>query len=98
MVNPVSDALYLKKKFNKKNYPVSYETSRNSLHLPSSITLKKNEIDFICNEIITYWTRQKLIDTLYFTNLLTLVCYYVPTYLYYSSSWFDRLLVLRRGF
>ena len=58
MVNPVSDALYLKKKFNKKNYPVSYETSRNSLHLPSSITLKKNEIDFICNEINFFFIKK----------------------------------------
>jgi perosamine synthetase len=58
MVNPVSDALYLKKKFNKKNYPVSYETSKNSLHLPSSITLKKNEIDFICNEINFFFIKK----------------------------------------
>jgi signal transduction histidine kinase len=46
MVNPVLDAFYLKKKFNKKDYPVSYETSKNSLHLPSGLDLKKKELEF----------------------------------------------------
>jgi perosamine synthetase len=58
MVNPVSDALYLKKKFNKKDYPVSYETSKNSLHLPSGLDLKKKEINFICNKINLFFIKK----------------------------------------
>ena len=57
MVNPVSDALYLKKKFKKENYPISYEISKNSLHLPSSLTLNKKKINFICNKINLFFTK-----------------------------------------
>ena len=65
MVNPVSDALYLKKKFNKKNFPVSYEISRNSVHLPSSITLNKKKIYFIFDEINFFSLKKKYEKYLY---------------------------------
>ena len=48
MINPVFDALYLKKKFISKNFINSSYISRNSVHLPSGTGLKKKDIDYIC--------------------------------------------------
>jgi perosamine synthetase len=45
MINPVFDALYLKKKFISKNFINSSYISRNSVHLPSGTGLKKKDID-----------------------------------------------------
>ena len=46
MVNPINDATHIKKKI-KKKFKISDEISKNSLHLPSGLSLKKKEIKFI---------------------------------------------------
>jgi perosamine synthetase len=51
MINPVHEALHFKKYFNKKKFNNSLKISKNSLHLPSSTSLKVSEIKFICNRI-----------------------------------------------
>ena len=51
MINPVHEALHFKKYFNKKNFNNSLKVSKNSLHLPSSTSLKASEVKFICNRI-----------------------------------------------
>jgi perosamine synthetase len=51
MINPVFDALYLKKKFISKNFINSSYISRNSVHLPSGTGLKKKDIDYICKTL-----------------------------------------------
>ena len=51
MINPVHEALHFKKYFNKKNFNNSLQISKNSLHLPSSTSLKASEVKFICNRI-----------------------------------------------
>jgi perosamine synthetase len=55
MINPVFEAKYFKKDFKSYDYPVSLRLSKNSLHLPSGLSLKKNQIDYICDKIKTFF-------------------------------------------
>jgi perosamine synthetase len=48
MVNPVFEALYLKKKFNPAEFRNSINISKNSLHLPSGTSLTKYNIEYVC--------------------------------------------------
>ncbi len=54
MIFPVSFANHFKIKDEKKKFPNSYKISLNSVHLPSSIDLKKKNINYISN-IINNW-------------------------------------------
>ena len=56
MINPVHEALHFKKYFNKKNFSKSLKVSKNSLHLPSSTSLKASEVKFICNRIKIFFS------------------------------------------
>ena len=47
MINPVHHALYLKDKYQDKQFPVAINISSRSLHLPSSNNLTQNEIEYI---------------------------------------------------
>jgi len=51
MIFPVSSAKHFKSKFDKKNYKNSYKISLNSVHLPSSTCLKKQQLKLICKYI-----------------------------------------------
>ena len=51
MINPVHQAYHFKKIFNNKNFKNSINISKNSMHLPSSTSLKKSEIKFICSKV-----------------------------------------------
>ena len=55
MINPVFEAKYFKKKFKSYDYPVSLRISKNSLHLPSGLALKKNQIDYICDKVESFF-------------------------------------------
>ena len=55
MINPVFEAKYLKKYFNRSDFPVSLDISKNSIHLPSGLPLKKNQIDYICSKVENYF-------------------------------------------
>ena len=51
MINPVHQAYHFKKIFNNKNFKNSINVSKNSMHLPSSTSIKKSEIKFICSKV-----------------------------------------------
>ena len=53
MVNPVSHAKHFYSKYNSKDFPVSEEISRQSVHLPSSTSLTRTDIIYISGEITT---------------------------------------------
>ena len=55
MINPVFEAKYFKKNFKSYDYPVSLRISKNSLHLPSGLALKKNQIDYICDKVTIFF-------------------------------------------
>ena len=55
MINPVFEAKYLKKYFNRSDFPVSLDISKNSIHLPSGLPLKKYQIDYICSKVENYF-------------------------------------------
>jgi perosamine synthetase len=57
MVNPVFEALYLKKKFNPKEFPNASIISKNSLHLPSGTSLTKNNIEYVCNTLKAFFIK-----------------------------------------
>jgi perosamine synthetase len=57
MVNPVHEAKHFKKSFNKNSFRNSIKISRNSLHLPSSTNLTKQEINFICKKIKVFFKK-----------------------------------------
>jgi perosamine synthetase len=46
MVNPINDALHIKKLI-KKKYPVANDISKRSIHLPSGLELSKKNINYI---------------------------------------------------
>ena len=49
MIFPVSFADHFKSIYKKDEYPNSYNISLKSVHLPSSVSLKPNELKKICN-------------------------------------------------
>ena len=57
MVNPVHEAKHFKNSFNKNDFRNSTKISRNSLHLPSSTNLTKQEINFICKKIKVFFKK-----------------------------------------
>jgi len=59
MIFPVHQAYHFKKYFNNKDFKNSINISKNSIHLPSSTYLKKNEIKFICNKIKLFFSRKR---------------------------------------
>ena len=59
MINPVHQAYHFKKYFNNKDFKNSINISKNSIHLPSSTYLKKNEIKFICNKVKLFFSRKR---------------------------------------
>jgi len=46
MINPINDAPHIKKKI-KEKFPISRKISYNSLHLPSGLNLKNNQIKYV---------------------------------------------------
>ena len=56
MVNPIHQAYHFKNYFNDKDFKNSINISKNSLHLPSSTSLKKSEIKFICKKIKLFFS------------------------------------------
>ncbi len=54
MINPVHKALHFKSKFSDIEFPNTVSISNQSLHLPSSTSLKDSEIKFICQIIRNY--------------------------------------------
>ena len=56
MINPVNRAEHFSNNFNNKSFPFSETTSTQSLHLPSSISLTKDAIDYIANCIKNFLT------------------------------------------
>tara|TARA_Y100000031_G_C7946796_1_gene259645 strand:+ start:70 stop:411 length:342 start_codon:yes stop_codon:yes gene_type:complete len=57
MINPVHEARHFKNFFNSKDFKNSINISRNSIHLPSSTSLKKEEINFICKKIKIFFKK-----------------------------------------
>ena len=57
IVNPVHEAKHFKNFFNNKDFNNSINISRNSIHLPSSTNLKKDEINFICKKIKIFFKK-----------------------------------------
>lgn len=51
MIFPVSFADHFKALDKKNKFPNAYKISLNSVHLPSSLNLKKNDIKRICKKI-----------------------------------------------
>ena len=51
MVNPVHKAKHFEPMYNDNDFLVSVNISKQSVHLPSGINLKKAEIDKIINNI-----------------------------------------------
>jgi len=58
MVNPVHQALHFKNFFNDKDFNNSINISKNSIHLPSSTNLTRNEIKFICEKIKIFFKNE----------------------------------------
>tara|TARA_Y100000031_G_C7924065_1_gene249608 strand:+ start:244 stop:528 length:285 start_codon:yes stop_codon:yes gene_type:complete len=58
LVDIASQARHLKKYFNSKNFSNSINISKNSLHLPSSTYLGKEDIKFICNKVKLFFKRK----------------------------------------
>ena len=54
MVNPINEALHIKK-FIKKKFKHSYQISKNSIHLPSSLDLSTKKIDYIIKNLNSYF-------------------------------------------
>ena len=57
MINPVHQAHHFKNYFSDKNFKNSINVSKNSIHLPSSTSLKKSEIKFICNKVKLFFIK-----------------------------------------
>ena len=57
MINPVHQAYHFKKYFKDKDFKNSISVSKNSIHLPSSTSLKKSEIKFICNKVKLFFIK-----------------------------------------
>ena len=57
MINPVHQAYHFKNYFNNKDFKNSISVSKNSIHLPSSTSLKISEIKFICNKVELFFSR-----------------------------------------
>ena len=58
MINPVHEAHHFKRIFNKKNFTNSINISRNSIHLPSSTSLTRNEIKYISNKVKFFFSKK----------------------------------------
>ena len=54
MINPVSEAVHFKNKFNSSDYPNSLYASNNSMHLPSGISVTNDMIEYITETIRKY--------------------------------------------
>ena len=58
MIYPVNHALHLRNKFDKNTFRVSKNISLKSLHLPSSLKLTINEIQYICSKINLFFKKK----------------------------------------
>tara|TARA_B110000305_G_scaffold214472_1_gene251240 strand:+ start:1034 stop:2131 length:1098 start_codon:yes stop_codon:yes gene_type:complete len=56
MVNPINDSLHIKKLIKKKFYYAN-KISKNSIHLPSGLSLKKKEIVFIAKMLNNFFLK-----------------------------------------
>jgi hypothetical protein len=55
MINPVHHAEHFINKFKKTNFDYSTSISSSSLHLPSGLALKNKEIDYIINNLKSFF-------------------------------------------
>ncbi len=56
MINPINDSVHIKKLIKKKFYFAS-KISKNSIHLPSSLSLTNKEISYIVNKLNNFFNK-----------------------------------------
>ena len=56
MVNPINDALHIKKLI-KQKFPVADNISKRSIHLPSGLDLSKKDINYIVSMLNSFFTK-----------------------------------------
>lgn len=57
MVNPVHKAVHFVGQFDKRDFPNASRISKQSVHLPSSTSLRKDQIEFIAETVIEFLKR-----------------------------------------
>ena len=57
MVHPIFEAAFMKKKYWKKDFPVSKYISERSIHLPSGTGLSEFEINKICKLVNNFFSK-----------------------------------------
>ena len=55
MINPVSEAMHFKKLFKTSDFPISKRISNQSVHLPSSTGLSRENLNFIIDVVTKYF-------------------------------------------